>query len=179
MPCPDRRQLRLTPLTTGRDNRSSWNGLPKMLPLTPTSAVVVPRPAGPGRSSRALVYLRDCLTPPLHWAHAFQCATSCPAVEGWLGWGARFGAVWLSAPPCRTARPKNTGGRPRHIRRCFPVRLTADSTRRTIPELSGATGCPPTPSRPYHPPGSWGARPMATFSYITRDADLQRATIGD
>ncbi len=92
---------------------------------------------------------------------------------------ARFRLVWLSAPPCRTARLKNTGGRPRHIRRGFPVRLTADSTRRTIPELSGATGCPSTPSRPYHPPGSWGARPMAAFSYITRDADLQRATIGD
>ncbi len=30
---------------------------------------------------------------------------------------------------------KNTGGRPRHIRRGFLVRLTADSTARTIPGL--------------------------------------------
>ncbi len=29
----------------------------------------------------------------------FLCANSCPVGGGWLGWGERIGAVWLSARP--------------------------------------------------------------------------------
>ncbi len=50
----------LTPLTTGRDNRSTLDCYRMILPLSPTSAVVVPRPAFSDR--RALVFLRGGLT---------------------------------------------------------------------------------------------------------------------
>jgi len=54
--------VRLTPFTTGRDNRSS-PVIQHTAAETGPRAVVVPRPAVPGRFSRALVYLRDGLTP--------------------------------------------------------------------------------------------------------------------
>ncbi len=44
--------------------------------------------------------------------------------------------------------------------------LTADSTGRTIPELKRAgRERVLNPTDPNHQPGSWGARPMATFRY--------------
>ncbi len=42
-----------------------------------TISAAVPRPALVPLGKRALVILRDGLTPTLHWAHAFLCATSC------------------------------------------------------------------------------------------------------
>ncbi len=64
--------LRLTPLTTGRDNRSVQGHYRKLLPrrvATLSGSSAKARMSQQFR--RALVILRDGLTPALHWARAF------------------------------------------------------------------------------------------------------------
>ncbi len=61
-----------------------------------------------------------------------------PVRDGLIGGNDLVRSGYRQPPLLVGQTPKNTGGRPRHIRRGFPVRLTADSTRRTIPELKRA-----------------------------------------
>ena len=84
----------LTPITTGRDNRGALIITGKSLLLLSRGYPTRQQSRGPQfpQVQRALVILRGGLTPALHWAHAFLCAISCPAGEGWLDRG--NGAVW-------------------------------------------------------------------------------------
>ncbi len=87
----------------------------------------------------------------------------------WLG-----GTIWRGLaignliPWVDVQTIKNTGGRPRLLWRGFPVRLTADSTGRTIPELKRPGQVFPdtrpslTTTRPK------GGPVMATFRYSVR-----------
>ncbi len=84
----------LTPLTTRRDNRGTQGCYRKILLSGQVSlAAVVPGLAVSESLLRALVILRDGLTPALHWAHAFLCATSC--LIGGDGLIGRIGAARL------------------------------------------------------------------------------------
>ncbi len=143
-----------------------------------------------------------------------------------MGTGLAVGTIWrglaVSGPPARRPDHKNTGGRPRHIRRGFLVRLTADSTgrdnrsahdplpegpaaeagscrqqcqgpqlvqplralvilrggltadstRRTLPELKRPTGARERPRRPGHQPPGKG-QIVATIRNTTPDPDSQ------